>query len=139
MPPTALEQGPDYGEDLAGAVLLLNTQEDEAEAGNDDEQPKFKILAAVKESVPGPETLRKGHGKGFKSDEDEEDAAETHSGACSSKECVQAGPGGNEVLDHAPWLDSIAAARVACKFSEIRTFVKVAGPAKCYPHAGASG
>jgi len=46
----------------------LRTQEYETDAGEDDEEPEFKILAAVKKLVPRPDTLSDGHGDGFDGD-----------------------------------------------------------------------
>jgi len=60
---------------------LLRTQEYETDAGEDDEEPKFKILAAVKKFVPRPDTLSDGHGDGFDGDQEEQDSTAAHSKA----------------------------------------------------------
>jgi len=67
------------------ALTLLNAQKQEAEASNNDQEPKFEILAAVKESVPRPDALGERHRESLNGHEEEEDAAETHGGTRNSK------------------------------------------------------
>jgi len=54
------------------ALRFLDAQEDEAKARDGHQEAEFEILAAVEESVPGPEALGDGHGDGFNGDDKEQ-------------------------------------------------------------------
>lgn len=95
------ERSPGDDEAFEAALVFLNAKEHEAEAGEDDEKAELEVLASAEELVPCPDALSDGHGEDLDRDDEQEDAAETHRGSRSRKECVQAGPGGNGKLDHA--------------------------------------
>jgi len=47
-----VKESPDQDEQRMAALALLHSEQYEAEARNDDEQSKFKVLTAVKKLVP---------------------------------------------------------------------------------------
>lgn len=73
--PGICKKGLDETDHPVAALALLNTQQDQAEAGDDDEQAEFEVLATLQEFVPRPEALGEGHGDDFNSHDKQEDAA----------------------------------------------------------------
>jgi len=94
-------RSPGFDEPSESAFIFLNAKEEEAEAGEDDEQAELEILTSAEKFVPRPDALSDGHGEDFDRNDDEEETAETHGGARNGEQRVQAGPGGNGELDHA--------------------------------------
>ena len=94
-------KSPDQREPSKTGSVLLNAQEYEAKASDNDQEPEFEVLPAVKEFVPGPDTLGDGHGDGLDCNEEKEDATEAHGGACSLKKCAEGSSREDGEMDHA--------------------------------------
>ena len=70
---------------------MFSTKKQQAQARDDHQQPEFKVLTAVKELVPRPDTLSHWHRNEFDCYDEEENAAETHNRSRTIEECGETG------------------------------------------------